>query len=68
MSINVGERRFWGANDSETIQNAIDFAEKNGEKKLKNVLILQVDQNGNGFFQSKKGEAKSFSVEEVVKE
>lgn len=46
----------------------INFAEKNGEKKLKNILILQVDQNGNGFFQSKKGEAKSFSVEEVVKE
>lgn len=34
MSINVGECRFWGKNDSETMQNAIDFAEKNGVREV----------------------------------
>ncbi len=34
MTISVSEQRFWGKTDSETIQNTIDYAEKNGENSV----------------------------------
>lgn len=36
MKIYADEQRFWGSNDSETIQNAVDFAERN---KVDEVII-----------------------------
>lgn len=47
-------------------ERILSLAEKNGAKRLKDVLILQVDKNGKGFFQTKGGEGKSFSVERLV--
>lgn len=49
-------------------EKILSLAVQNGAKKLKDVLILQVDKKGNGFFQSKNGDGISFSVERLVKE
>lgn len=44
------------------------FAEKYGGEKIKEILILQVDQSGKGLVQLKGGKAKSFTFEEAGKE
>jgi hypothetical protein len=34
QQIHANEKRFWGANDSETLQNVIDYASANGVREV----------------------------------